>query len=103
MTDSQDEKFPSPTALQIAATERTMDWIEAQADEWAEEVNLTAMIKNIAAAAKLNTGVPADMRNKFAARCEANMDALCRQIFLEAYVRCIDSAKQHFESFRAAP
>ena len=94
---------PEHTSESVAAVDRSMDWIDAEADKWAAEVNLVAMIKNIASVTGLHTGVPQDAREKMAARAEQMIDALCRQAFLEAFIRCIDSAREYRAMIAARP
>lgn len=87
-----------PTQEQIAASERAMDGLEAQADIWADEINLVLIIKNIGAASRgLTDRMPADIRNGFINRQEANIDALARQAYLEGFMRGGDSRKAYDE------
>lgn len=61
--------------------------LDALADRWAAEVNLTAMIKNAVSPMRLNRNAPDDVRQKFTARMEAQIDAIVRQAFIEAIIR----------------
>lgn len=87
------------TQEQIAASERAMDGLEAQADIWADEIDLVVIIKNIGdASRKLTDRMPTDIREGFINRQEANVDALVRQAYLEGFMRGGDSRKAHDEA-----
>lgn len=75
------------TPEQEAALERAMAGMDAQADIWAEEVNLVGMIKNVAQVARIKPHVPDDVREGFIGRMEAQIDAIARQSFLEGWIR----------------
>jgi hypothetical protein len=88
-----------PTLEQTAACERVMDGLEAQADIWADEINLVVIIKNIGdASRKLTDRMPHDIREGFINRQEANVDALVRQAYLEGFMRGGDSRKAYDEA-----
>ena len=88
-----------PAQEQIAASGRAMDGLEAQADIWADEINLVLIIKNIGAASRgLTDRMPTDVRESFINRQEANIDALVRQAYLEGFMRGGDSRKAHDEA-----
>lgn len=74
--------------------DRALDWIDAEADKWAVEIDLTQHIKNLVQVARLNPGVPNDVREGFIGRLEAHISALVRQTFLEAWLRCYDGRKE---------
>ena len=81
-----------PTPEQKAACERAMAGLEAQADIWADEIDLVLIVKNIGAASRgLTDRMPADIRDGFINRQEANIDALARQAYLEGFMRGGDS------------
>lgn len=63
--------------------------LDAIADAWAAEVNLTAMIKNAVSPMRLNRNAPDDVRERFTARMEAQIDAIARQAFQEGAYRAI--------------
>jgi hypothetical protein len=87
---------PEPTPEQIAACERAMDGLEAQADIWADEISLVVIIKNIGdASRKLTDRMPPDVREGFINRQEANIDALARQAYLEGFDRGGESRKAY--------
>lgn len=87
------------TKEQIAACERVMDGFEAQADVWADEIDLVLIIKNIGVASRgLNDRMPADVREGFINRQEANIDALVRQAYLEGFMRGGESRKAYDEA-----
>lgn len=88
-----------PTPEQTAACERVMDGLEAQADIWADEINLVLIIKNIGAASRgLTDRMPPDIREGFINRQESNIDALVRQAYLEGFMRGGDSRKAYDEA-----
>lgn len=63
--------------------------LDAEADTWAAEVNLTAMIKNAVSPMGLNRNAPDDVRAKFQHRMEVQIDAIARQAFIEGTYRAI--------------
>lgn len=63
--------------------------LDALADKWAEECNITAMIKNIVSPMRLNRNAPAGVREDFIHRMEVQMDAIIRQAFQEGAYRAI--------------
>lgn len=83
------------TPAQIAAAERAMDGLEAQADIWADEVDLVLMIKNVVSPMRLSRNAPNDVREKFTARMEAQIDAIVRQAYLEGFYRGGESRKEY--------
>jgi hypothetical protein len=80
--------------------------LDALADVWAEEVNLTAMIKNVVSPMRLNRNAPKEVREKFTARMEAQIDAIMRQAFIEGAVRVLPDDEEprtyaeHFPQLR---
>lgn len=63
--------------------------LDALADKWAAEVDLTSMIKNATSPMELNRNAPDDVRQKFRLRMEAQIDAIARQSFIEGSYRAI--------------
>lgn len=87
------------TPEQIAASERAIDGLAAQADIWADEIDLVVIIKSIGAASRaLTDRMPTDVREGFINRQEANVDALARQAYLEGFMRGGDSRKDYDEA-----
>lgn len=66
-----------------------LDALDKMADAWADEVKLADMITNAASPMGLNSGTPADVRQKFRARMEKQMDAIARQAFVEGAHRAV--------------
>lgn len=64
--------------------------LDAITDQWHEECSITAMIKNACSPMNLTKNAPPEIRAKFKARMEAQIDAIVRQAFLEGMVRAID-------------
>lgn len=75
--------------------------LDALADQWAEEVNLTAMIKNAVSPMGLTRNAPDDVRERFAARMEAQIDAIARQAFQEGAYRALTGLQDERERLRA--
>ena len=72
-----------------AKTEVAMSVLDALADKWAEEVNLTSMIKAATSPMTLNRSAPDEVRNHFRLRMEAQIDAIVRQAFIEGSYRAV--------------
>ena len=68
---------------------KAMMELDALSDAWTLEVNLPSIIKNIASPMMLNANAPADVREKFKARMEAQIDAVVRQAFIEGSYRAV--------------
>ena len=83
------------------ASERAMDWVDAEADKWAEEVSLMHIIKGMSATAGLSQNGPPAERQKLIDRWEANLDSWCKQVFLEAWLRSYDSYKEYRDNLSA--
>jgi hypothetical protein len=84
------------TAKQVAAAGRAIDGLEAQADIWADEINLVVAVKHLGAAARgLSDRMPKDVREGFINRLEAQVDALARQAYLEGFYRGGESRKDY--------
>jgi hypothetical protein len=85
------------TPEQIAACERAMDWFDALADAWAIEVDLPTLIKACVSPMGLSRSAPDTVRQRFRDRMEAQIDAIVRQAFIEAYMAAADSRKEYDE------
>lgn len=70
--------------------QRQMDHLEALADAWAEEANITAMVNNVTSPMNLNAKAPADVKRKFHDRMNSQIFALMQQSFIEGAVRGVD-------------
>jgi hypothetical protein len=79
-------------------TDHGLAILDALADTWAAEVNLTAMIKNAVSPMRLNRGAPDDVRERFTARMEAQIDAIARQAFQEGAYRAITGLQDEREA-----
>ena len=66
-----------------AKADYALSVLDAMADKWAEEVDLTSMIKNAVSPMRLNTNAPADVREDFTHRMEVQIDAIARRAFVE--------------------
>lgn len=66
-----------------------LDALDKMADAWADEVRLADMIKNASSPMGLNRNAPDDVRKKFRARMEKQMDAIARQAFVEGAHRAV--------------
>lgn len=67
----------------------SLAFVEGQADVWAEQINLNAMIENVTSPMRLNPNVPKEVRESFAKRMREQMDALLRQAFMEGAFRAM--------------
>lgn len=67
--------------------EMQMDVLEALADAWAEEVDLTAMITNATSPMKLHRSAPSDVRDRFHDRMKSQLFAIAQQAFIEGAYR----------------
>jgi hypothetical protein len=72
-----------------AGADHAMAILDGLTDKWAEEVNLTAMIKNAVSPMNLNSNAPADVRERFKERMEQQVYAIARQAFIEGAYRAI--------------
>lgn len=79
-----------------------LDFIEARADQWADEINLVEMVKALAHVGRLNPRAPTEIREKFIARQEAMIDALIRQAFIEGFMAG-DENRKNVERIKATP
>lgn len=61
--------------------------LDAQADAWAEEVDLTSIIKNATSPMRLSKIAPDEVRREFADRMEQQVYAIARQAFIEGMTR----------------
>lgn len=64
-----------------------ISFIEAQADAWADDAELTGCIKNLVSVGRLNRSVPNSILEKFIARQEAMIHAFMLQCFIEGFIR----------------
>lgn len=85
------------TKEQIAASERAMDRLDAMADAWAVEIDLPALIKAATSPMDLKPSAPPQVRDRFRGRMEAQIDAIIRQAFIEAYMQAGYSRKEYDE------
>ena len=72
---------------EAGGVESLLSILEAKADEWAEEVGLLFMIKNVTSPVLLTRKAPDAVRERFKQRMESQMDALLRQAFIEGMYR----------------
>lgn len=74
----------SPAEAHLAA-------VEAEADKWAEEIELHKWLGFIPALGRLSPRATQSVRDRFTARAESVADALMRQCFIEGAYRAIDA------------
>lgn len=67
----------------------SFDFIEGQADVWAEKVNLNAMIENAISPMRLNRNAPDDVRAAFTKRMKEQIDTIVRQAFAEGAIHAL--------------
>lgn len=77
--------------------------IDAMADAWAAEVNLSAMIINATSPMRLNRNAPDDVRDRFHKRMIEQIDAIARQCFLEGAIRVLDLAEEEIRRIKNRP
>lgn len=82
-----------------ATADMQLDVLDGMADVWAEEVNLTSMIKNATSPMDLNKSAPPEVRQRFRDRMEAQIDAIARQAFIEGAHRAVCMVQ---DAYRAA-
>lgn len=63
--------------------QRQMDHLEALADAWAEEADITTMIVNVTSPMLLTPKAPPDVKNEFHERMKSQIFALMQQSFIE--------------------
>ncbi len=80
---------PLPAAA-IDETERRIAILDGLTDKWAEEVNLLSMIENVVSPMRLNRNAPQEVRDRFTHRMKVQIDAICRQCFMEGAMRVLD-------------
>lgn len=73
--------------------------LDSLADQWAAEVNLPAMIKNISSVAMLRNA-PKHVREDFRHRAEVQIDALVRQAYIEATYRALCGLKDEQDAMK---
>ncbi len=66
-----------------------MDHLEALADAWAEEADVSGMVTNVTSSMKLNRNAPDEVRDKFHERMKSQMFNLMQQAFIEGAARGI--------------
>lgn len=66
-----------------------LDALDKMADAWADEARLSEMIRNASSPMALNRNAPLDVRAKFRARMEKQMNAIARQAFVEGAHRAV--------------
>lgn len=86
-----------PTPEQQAAVDRVMDQLDALADAWAAEIELPKLIKAVTCPMDLRPSAPADVKQRFRNRMEAQIDAIVRQAYVEAYMAAGDARKEYDE------
>lgn len=79
-----------------AKAEMQLHVLDGMSDVWAEEVNLTALIKAATCPMDLNKNVPDHIRYNFRMRMEAQIDAIVRQAFVEAASRAVDMVQDAY-------
>jgi len=77
-----------------------LDVLDGLADKWAVDVDLTSMIKNVISPMNLNRSAPADVREKFKARMEAQVNAIVLQAYVEGALRGVDLVNDEIKSMR---
>jgi ethanolamine ammonia-lyase small subunit len=70
--------------------EMQMDTLEALADAWAEEADITTMITNATSPMALKRDAPADVLATFHERMKSHVYNLMTQAFIEGAVRGVD-------------
>lgn len=71
-----------------------IDALEAQSDQWAEQVNLRASIEHISHISRIANHVPMAAREKMIGRQKSLLDALMRQAFIEGALRAVDMIQE---------
>src|ERR1700754_4205233 len=82
-TVSADAIMSEAMANSKELTEHSVSALEGFADVWTAEVKLHEMIKDAIHVAWLDRSAPDDVRERFIARSEAQIDAIVRQAFME--------------------
>ena len=101
--ERQEDVEREATPEEAAYIDRMWAGLEGEADKWAEEVDLTAWIKNIVQTGRLNRSVPDEVREKFIHRQETLIDAFVRQVFAEGFYRGGESRKEYDASLLRTP
>lgn len=70
--------------------EIAMDVLDGLADKWAEDIDLTSMIKNVTSPMGLTRSAPDEVRDQFKGRMEAQINAIVLQAFVEGALRGVD-------------
>jgi hypothetical protein len=80
--------LPTPKPLTDAQrAESALTKLEALADVWAAEINLTAWIDNIVSPMRINKDAPQDVRDHFISRMADQIYAVMSQAFIEGSYR----------------
>ena len=74
--------------------ERGLAILDGLTDKWAEEVNLLSMIENAVSPMRLNRNAPQEVRDNFTHRMKVQIDAICRQCFMEGAMRALDGLRE---------
>ena len=77
-----------------------LDILDALADKWAADVDLTSMIKNATSPMNLNRNAPDDVRQKFKDRMEAQISSIVLQAFIEGAMRGVDLVNDELKQGR---
>lgn len=72
--------------------------LDALADAWAAEIDLTSMIKNATSPMLLTARAPKAVRERFKHRMEVQIDAIARQAFIEGVYRAIAGLQDEREA-----
>ena len=82
--------------------ERGIAILDALTDQWAEEINLLSMIENVVSPMRLNRNVPQTVKDKFTHRMKVQIDAICRQCFMEGAMRALDGLREERDRLERA-
>lgn len=74
--------------------------LDSMADVWADEVDLISMINHVTSPMKLKTSAPPNVRESFHKRMKEQIDAICRQSFLEGAERAVTMVQDEYRSLQ---
>lgn len=77
-----------------------LDVLDALADKWAVDVDLTSMIKNVTCPMDLNKNAPENVREHFRGRMESQIYAIVRQAWVEGALRGVDLVNDELKKKR---
>lgn len=77
-----------------------MDVLEAMADAWAEETDLTSMVTNASSPMLLNRNAPDDVRLRFHERMNSQIFAIAQQAFIEGACRGVELVNEELRKMR---